>query len=540
MKPIPACGLALLAAAAGCSKKTGPAGGLLVQISTDGTFHDPLTKLHIEIGPVGDAAAYDTADYAIPVQARLPASLGVQSNGDPASSVVIDVSVWSGAAPLDVRRYEIDGVPTSTVEEVDVVLSAHCTPRVVDLRGVAESSCGPWRTCDPKTGGCVSDVYGATDAGESDAADAAEGGLDADASDGSEADGDAGDGAADGGCSPDAGPACDGNTPERCVSGRWVDDPEPCLGGLQCSQGACRAVASSCSHGVATWTCDSLEVPGGTFARGYDGVGFTDASAQATVNAFRLDAYEVTVPRLTAFQNAIALGEGLPEAGTGKHDHLNGGLGLVVGAADGGPIYESGWDPAWAQTIATNPTDWATNLGCTPVAFDTDLEMGPYPANCVTWYEAYAFCIWDGGFLPTEAEWNYAAAGGSAQREYPWGSQDPGDGPEYAIWGCYYNASGICTESDHNLALIGHVSAGAGLWGQWDLAGNMAEWTLDAYQPSYPMPCADCAARPGSGTNVLRGGSFNQDERYLLNATRVAADPSTRDVNIGIRCARSP
>ena len=46
--------------------------------------------------------------------------------------------------------------------------------------------------------------------------------------------------------------------------------------------------------------------------------------------------------------------------------------------------------------------------------------------NCVNWFEAYAFCIWDGGFLPSDTEWEYAAAGGSLQREYPWGSTAPG------------------------------------------------------------------------------------------------------------------
>ncbi len=42
------------------------------------------------------------------------------------------------------------------------------------------------------------------------------------------------------------------------------------------------------------------------------------------------------------------------------------------------------------------------------------------PINCLDWYTAFAFCAWDGGRLATEAEWNYAASGGSEHRYYPW------------------------------------------------------------------------------------------------------------------------
>jgi formylglycine-generating enzyme len=157
----------------------------------------------------------------------------------------------------------------------------------------------------------------------------------------------------------------------------------------------------------------------------------------------------------------------------------------------------------------------------------------------VTWFEAYAFCIWDGGFLPTEAEWNFAASGGAEQRIFPWGSQDPGPGPAYAAWGCFYGEQGVCTGATADIAYVNDIPGGVGLWGQWNLAGNLDEWTLDGYEAPYPTPCVDCAA-PDMTQKVFRGGSFETEERFIHNAYRGFGDPATRDVEIGFRCARSP
>jgi len=189
----------------------------------------------------------------------------------------------------------------------------------------------------------------------------------------------------------------------------------------------------------------SLEVTGGGYYRTYDPVvydggmyiptlaadgGPAGEADPATVSTFRLDKYLVTVGRFRQFVNAWNDGNGYaPRADSGKHTHLNGGEGL--NATGGG--YEPGWVATDDSIIA--PTN--ANLACRP-QYDTWTNTAGsqenLPINCVNWYEAYAFCIWDGGFLPSEAEWEYAAAGGGQQREYPWGSAAPGTANQYAIY----------------------------------------------------------------------------------------------------------
>jgi formylglycine-generating enzyme required for sulfatase activity len=357
---------------------------------------------------------------------------------------------------------------------------------------------------------------------------------------------DAGDDAADDGdaiappCEADAAPRCHGQTPQRCFSGAWIDQIA-CRQGTYCAEGACRRMPPSCPTLTSPYPCDTREIPGGTFVRDFDADGSAppaDAAAPATVHAVLLDTYEVTTGRFSYFEDAVNLGYSV-SAGAGKHTHLNGGLGLVVGDADGGPVYESGWDPSWSTGFATSAAGWDHNLDCTPVGFTTVYEASPtYPVNCVTWFEAYAFCIWDGGFLPTEAEWSFAAAGGDEQRAFPWGLQTPPQDGSYAIWGCYNDGSGTCTDTAHDIGQVFREPAGVARWGHWQLAGNVAEWTLDAYAP-YVAPCVDCAAPSGS-QRVFRGGGYDSPALLLGNTHREAADPATRVTELGFRCARSP
>ena len=559
----PACGLILLAAAAGCSKRSGPSGGLLLKMTTDGTFAATPTTVRLELETSGDAAPFVNGTYAID-PSSFPATFGIRSNGDPTASVTIDASLWSGPRPLDVRQYMVKDVPTSTVEEVDVVFSPRCTSWVANKGGMAVSLCPSSQTCNPATGACATDVYGAAardggaaDAETGDATVAADAASDAVADETGDADsGDLEGGADDdASCDPDAGLRCEGTWAQACVGGQWTNQTQ-CLGGLQCTQGLCEAVPPSCAGdpppgpGYAS-DCESLEVAGGTFNRN-GGSGATDASATATVHGFRLDTFEVSVARFNEFTTAVgsSLGASLPDAGAGKHTYLNDNNGLAIGQGDGGLVYETGWDPAWAQGIATSAAGWTNNLECSPtnyaasgnsliVSIDSD-----YPINCVTWYEAYAFCIWDGGFLPTEAEWSYAASGGEEQRIFPWGSIEPGTSSQYAIYGCYFGADGVCTNLDTNIDKVGQAQtfSGRGLWGQWDLAGNVAEWTLDEYQVPYPTPCVDCTVAPDGGPSlrVFRGGSYDSDESTLHSVSRAAADPGTRSTEIGFRCARAP
>jgi len=224
------------------------------------------------------------------------------------------------------------------------------------------------------------------------------------------------------------------------------------------------------------------------------------------VSDFRLDTYEVTLGRFRKFLDAgMGTQANPPAAGAGAHPW----------------IPNSGWDPAWNANLAATTNALIAQLECEPPNHTWTPTPGANeskPMTCITWYEAIAFCAWDGGFVPTEAEWNYAAAGGSEQRAYPW-SSPPTPLANDCSYANYLDTGGVCAGAADR---VGSKSPkGDGRWGHADLAGNAWEWTLDGYTGSYITPCDDCAELTVGSGPVVRGGGFKEPPARIRTALRI-------------------
>jgi sulfatase modifying factor 1 len=323
------------------------------------------------------------------------------------------------------------------------------------------------------------------------------------------------DGACTGECAPDD-TRCDDNMRQVCSdAGIWQDD-RVCSD--LCREGSCSMLASCDSLGSCGANescCVSHVLPAGSFHRSYDVYWWTDKRYEATVSAFRLDRFEVTVGRFRKWMSAYATGA-RPRAADGRNP--------------ANPD-DSGWADEWNERLPATASALLEQLAeCSGTSWTEVAGANEgKPINCVTWHEAFAFCIWDQGRLPTEAEWNYAAAGGAEQRVFPWSTRkDPNALDEtYAV---FY---------PQELSAVGSRPKGDGKWGQADLAGNVAEWILDWFQDPYGLaPCNDCADLQDTGLRVRRGGAHGMNEDPLYVGFRAAYVPEARSAQMGFRCAR--
>ena len=161
-----------------------------------------------------------------------------------------------------------------------------------------------------------------------------------------------------------------------------------------------------------------------------------------------------------------------------------------------------------------------------------------HPVVHVSWYAAMAYAQWAGKRLPTEAEWEYAARGGLSGKKYPWGDGIDSSRANY----------------DRNVkdtTAVGKYPPNG--YGLYDMAGNVWEWCLDAYDSDFyqnsprrnPIAGADSIPHitdnfPNVETNrVVRGGSWYSFPENLRVAPRNWDSPSVSDNISGFRCARA-
>jgi formylglycine-generating enzyme required for sulfatase activity len=149
-----------------------------------------------------------------------------------------------------------------------------------------------------------------------------------------------------------------------------------------------------------------------------------------------------------------------------------------------------------------------------------------YPMNEMTWYGARAFCVWKGGRLPTEAEWEKAARG-TDERLYPWKGEASCELANY--YGC--NQGAVPVDS---------YPRGISPYGAYHMAGNIMEWVNDWYDPGYySVSPAENPAGPDTGTHrVFRGGSWINGAHHIRTTYRWPKLPVLTYVATGFRCAR--
>ena len=172
--------------------------------------------------------------------------------------------------------------------------------------------------------------------------------------------------------------------------------------------------------------------------------------------------------------------------------------------------------------------------GCRYRPGDRGLGRGARPASDLDWNDAKAYAAWLSRKtgktyrLPSEAEWEYAARAGT-KTAYYWGN---------AIEKDRANCMG-CTATPLNKT----VAAGSfppNAFGLLDMAGNVAEWVEDCWDDSYKTAPKDGSAfaKSDCGERVLRGGSFNNDQRFVRAAARFKYDYDVRYYANGFRVVR--
>lgn len=174
--------------------------------------------------------------------------------------------------------------------------------------------------------------------------------------------------------------------------------------------------------------------------------------------------------------------------------------------------------------------------------FSVAEEYTDHPATGVTWYGATAYCEWRGGRLPTEAEWEKAAAWNeeaSSSYRYPWGNTFIGQNVNFCDSSCTAEQRNTnYTDGFKETSPVASFGDGLSPWGVYDMAGNVWEWVSDWFDPDYYSGSTDAnPTGPDTGDEkVVRGGSWYDTGNFTASAIRFPSAPDNADKTIGFRC----
>ncbi len=250
-----------------------------------------------------------------------------------------------------------------------------------------------------------------------------------------------------------------------------------------------------------------IPVAGGSFAS----TSFTDGVTSTTVSSFTIDKYEVTYGKWTAVKTW-----GLANGYTDLVDGMNGYS--PVGLNN--PVCSVNWYDAVKWCNARSVKDGLTPVYYTDFAQTTVYKIGTVAINTVNvkWSA-------NGYRLPTEAEWEFAAIGGTLSNRYLYsGSNAVDDVAWYGI------------ESTHPVG-----GKRANELGIYDMSGNAYEWCWDWYGERYPNIGSTDPRGPTTtqAARIVRGGSFNSPDYLCHPEVRNDYDPNFRINNlVGFRCVQ--
>jgi formylglycine-generating enzyme required for sulfatase activity len=243
-------------------------------------------------------------------------------------------------------------------------------------------------------------------------------------------------------------------------------------------------------------------------------------------HGFAIDRDEVTVGRFKTWLDA------------GRDPPCAGG---TCSLDPGGPYQDAmTWKPAWNDE-AVSAASFGPASSCTsPLPYGAttfNRDDDALPMTCVTWFQANAFCAFEGKRLPTETEWEFVASGHGDGRVYPfdWAGEPltcdvvtflgTGDGCGFPV-------------------PVGSAPNGASRDGIRDLAGSVFEWVWDAYAP-FPEDATDHAGPPASADTaepkVRHGGAYISaaDDGRLTNDGRENYPGYDAYSDAGFRCAKT-